>query len=401
MVQTPSTDILTFFNNVSIELQAKPENTNQVILEAFVFAAHCDLGNEIIQPILKQDAALQDELWEFRTKDFYSFKPVVGTHESHKTTLKAIVKLVSNVKQRHDIFKTEGYTYNNDERNVYISFLKDETAKLRQLLNILYLHKVPGTPALKIQQFQPIMSNDAYDYWVLLSTDVVVGWEKFLSIYNVLFGSVEPQYKTYVKNFLCDANSNVTAFTFISLIEQFGFPFGKNNGKTALGEEGRVEVTKMMMELMRELASSEMRDHLLTIYDWFKGIERTSTDDITKRANEWAHIIKKSPRTEITTAKITKTDEQQRADNIDLARRAISLFYQRYMVLWKIGPAAREVIKGVDTPGKTRMRDFLTYVLPLDKANLTVVIGVDPKSWDQKRPKVYDFVDTLVNPALQ
>ena len=401
MVPTPSTDILTFFNNVSLELQAKPEHINQVILEAFVFAAHCELGNEIIQPILKQDAALQDELWEFRTNDFFSVKHILGTTENHKTTLKAIVKLMSHVKQRHDVFKTEGYTYNNDERSVHINFLKDETAKFRQLLNTLYLHKVPGSPILKIQQCQPIMSSDAYDFWVLLSSDVVVGWDKFSSIYNILFGSVEPQYKTYVKNFLCDANSNVTVFNFISLIEQFDFPFGKNNDKSVMGEEGRVEVTKMIMELMRELASSAMRDHLLTIYDWFKGIERTNTDAINKRANEWASIIKGSPRTEITTPKTTKTDEQQRADNLDLARRAVCLFYQRYMVLWKIGPAAREVIKGVDTPGKARMRDFLTYVLPLDKANLTVVIGADQKTWEQKRPKVYDFVDTLVNPASQ
>ena len=157
MVQTPSTDILSFFNNVPVELQAKPEHTNQVILEAFVFAAHCELGNEIIQPILKQDAALQNELWEFRTH-FYPAKPILGTATDHKATLKDIVRLVSNVKQRHDRFKSEGYTYNNDERSVHINFLKDETTKFRQLLNILYLHKVPGAVTLLLASHKKFLT---------------------------------------------------------------------------------------------------------------------------------------------------------------------------------------------------------------------------------------------------
>ncbi|KAI9243437.1 hypothetical protein BDA99DRAFT_530414 [Phascolomyces articulosus] len=399
MVQTHPTDILTFFSNVSADLQEKPQHTSQVIFESFIFAAHCDLGNVIIKPILERDVSFQKELWDYCTKDFSYDNMAVCV--DYKDTLKAIVKLVNSVQQQHGLFKSKGHAYDNEKRNHYIHVLKDETTRFRELLNCLYLFNPEGTPKLTIQHFQPIMSADAYDFWKLLSADVVVSWAKFSSIYNILFGSVEPQYQGYVKQFLCEKKSeNVTAFTFIALIERFGFPFAKNNDKNAMTEEGRVEVTKMMMDLMRELASSEMRGHLLTVYDWYRGVERTP-EALEKRANQWADIIKSSPRTDVDATKVKKTEDQQRADNLDLARRAISLFYQRYMVLWKIGPAAREVIKNVDSPGKARMRDFLTYVLPLDKANLIVVIGADAKNWDSKRPKVYDFIHTLVNPATK
>ncbi|KAI9497317.1 hypothetical protein BDB00DRAFT_24203 [Zychaea mexicana] len=394
MVQTPApfTDILTFLHSVPVELQKKPEPSNQVILESFLFAAHCDLGIYIIEPILANDVHLKHQLWQHRNGELVN----KALESGYKQILKDIVRLVNHANQRHEQFTTANYTYNEVQRQTHIDYLKEETAKLRRLLNALFLQNVPSTPALTISMFEPIMSVDAYDFWKLLGKDVVVPWDKFSTTYNILFGNVEPQYKKYIQNFLCESSSNnVTAFTFISLVDSFGFPFGRNNDKQALSEKGRVQVTQMIVELMRELGSPEMRAHLLEVYEWYKGIDRTDAGAIQQRANEWAAIIKKHPRTDTSTP---KSEEQKRADDIDLARRAISLFYQRYMVLWKIGPTARDVIKNVDTPGKARIRDFLTYVKPLDYANLITVIGADPASWPKKKPVVYSFLDTLVNP---
>ncbi|CAO3645946.1 unnamed protein product [Cunninghamella echinulata] len=189
---------------------------------------------------------------------------------------------------------------------------------------------------------------------------------------------------------------HVTVFDFIAVVNDYGFPFNLEQLPIMAGpppsELARIETAKLLTDLMVYFSSLEMREHLIILYTYFKDVNRKDKDAMIEKANVWAKVVLSSRGKD----KSEFTEEQKEADQVDLARRTISLFYQRYMVLWRTGQYARDLFNDVDFPGKARVYEVRDYVLPLDHANYHIVIKGDSTKWESKRPKVYKFLDQLV-----
>ncbi|KAG2220677.1 hypothetical protein INT45_008220 [Circinella minor] len=121
-----------------------------------------------------------------------------------------------------------------------------------------------------------------------------------------------------------------------------------------MGEDKRMEIAKMVMDLVQEFASLEMQKHLIAVYTWYAHTNKEDINAMQERANEWARLV-----TEARDVSFVKTNAHIRANEVDSARRAVSLFYQEYMVMWRIGQVSREMFMDVDFPDKGRIKDFI------------------------------------------
>ena len=184
----------------------------------------------------------------------------------------------------------------------------------------------------------------------------------------------------------------MTVFGFINFTRKHGFPFGQDIVSSvpkpdALMSEKRImELTRMVMELVADFSSQEMRNHLINVYTWFDGCN--TEEEHQERANEWGRQIREARKLK----KRHLDDEYLEVDNIDLARRALSFFYQRFMIMWRVGKVSRETLSGVDFPGTGRINNFIRIVHPLDRANFCIVMDKDESEWEEHKPKVYKFL---------
>ncbi|KAI8137198.1 hypothetical protein BJV82DRAFT_583927 [Fennellomyces sp. T-0311] len=279
----------------------------------------------------------------------------------------------------------------------YRDFMKGESNAIRGLLNDLVLCQKIADKAIspKVDSFEKDMTEDTYLFWKKhIGQTVVARWDQFIDAYRLLYGMVDACDLEYMERMLMSKKGDVTVYGFISFTRKHGFPFKKNiataspQTEPVISEEGRMEITKMVITMVTDFSSPEMRDHLVNIYKWFKGIKRDNAEGLQQRANEWAHLVLAARAVD---GEVTDK-EQKKAQNVDAARRAINFFYQRYMVMWRIGQVSREALKDVDFPGKNRIKDFICFVGPLDYANYHIVIGKS-KNWESNRPKVYLFLE--------
>ncbi|KAI9251804.1 hypothetical protein BDA99DRAFT_521219 [Phascolomyces articulosus] len=202
----------------------------------------------------------------------------------------------------------------------------------------------------------------------------------------------------YTQKLLCanDESKKITIYGFLQVVRKHGFPFESMmsaNAESAIkptSEEARAEIAKMVIPLVTEFSDAEVQGHLVTIYGWYKGIKRDDDQGHQARGEEWARLIKEARQVS------TKTEAHLQAEKVDAARRAISFFYQRFMMVWRIGPISRDMFATASFPGKPRIKDFLRYVQPLDRANLTVVIGKQDIDWSVKKPEIYHFLEKLI-----
>ncbi|KAI8144111.1 hypothetical protein BJV82DRAFT_667948 [Fennellomyces sp. T-0311] len=374
--------------NATKLFQSGASDIHYIFLEAFQLGHHLDIAQTALQSVIAQDADLGQQLAQYQ-KDG-TVDPQLDS--GYKKDIVKLVKLAERAqKQREEFMRTAPSAKDIDaQRLQYIKYLKDEADNVRSSLDKILSSNPPGKPALDIAQFKRIMSADSFDFWTKInSSSTEVTWAAFSETHRVLFGNIKPEYEAFVKEFLCPNGANGTLLRFVSLTQRLGFPFHTCTDEHVMSEDKRVDITESMMNLMKEFADESMRGHLQLVYQWFITAPDSSIDD---RAKEWATVMKEARNT----ADEAKSDKHKRAQAIDLARRSVSMFYQRYMLLWKIGPSSREVLKGVDTPGKARMRDFIKYFLPLDKYNYAIVIGSDLNAWESKRPIVYDFLQKLI-----
>ncbi|SAL96460.1 hypothetical protein [Absidia glauca] len=227
-------------------------------------------------------------------------------------------------------------------------------------------------------------------------------WSTFMKKYQEQFGKWDAITQECLMYLLCTDGQDMNIYSYIAVTREYGFPLDMEKLPLMMlspppvpSEQARVETAKMIMDLVTYFSSKEMRDHLLALYTWFKGFNKRDSAAMQDRANEWANAILDSR----TKNAAEWTDQDELADRVDLARRTISLFYQRYMVMWRMGQFARDLFTDVDFPGKARILEMKEHVLPLDIANYHVVIRGDPAKWEAKRPKVYNFMDQVVKQA--
>jgi hypothetical protein len=271
---------------------------------------------------------------------------------------------------------------------------------INEILEIAKLTEVINKP--KVQWFKEYMSEESYKFWgIYFGNDIVPNeaWDIFTKQYQYTYGNWDETTEEIIRRIVCTRNKDMNLFGFITLTNEYGFPIDLEKlpslikSKAIVTEETRMEIAKMVMNIVLEFSSEDMGKKLLFIYRWYKGINKNDSSAIQKRANEWAIVLKESRKNTILGKFYTWYYQPQ---ELDISRRSISFFYQRYMVMWRVGQLSRNVFDEVDFPGKARIKDFLKYVQPLDHANYHIIISGDPNQWKNKKPKVYKFLEELI-----
>ncbi|KAI8332367.1 hypothetical protein BC941DRAFT_516850 [Chlamydoabsidia padenii] len=201
-----------------------------------------------------------------------------------------------------------------------------------------------------------------------------------------------------IRRVACKDGTNMTIAGYILLTKLCDFPLNLEklpslmDSHATVSAQTRMEVAKMVNELITYYSSKEMRDLIVSIFTWYKGYNKRDREAWQERANDWGRILKANR------GKTTEEldEEGKLVEQVDMARRTYSFFFQRYMVVFKIGQLSKEMFAEVDFPGKARMFEFLEHVRPLDRANYHIVIGGNPKEWESKQPKVYTFLEEYI-----
>jgi hypothetical protein len=222
--------------------------------------------------------------------------------------------------------------------------------------------------------------------------------------YNVIWDSDVIE---RIRRLACSREQDFNISGYITLTKLCSFPINIEKLPSLVDSRStdtaqiRMEVAKMVNELISYFSTKEMRDSIVSVFKWYKGVNKKNKEEWQERANLWAKTIgemrKKNPN--------NYTDDEQLADSVDIARRTYSFFFQRYMVIYKIGKVSKDTFGNVDFPGKARIFEFIEYFEPLDKANFLVVMKKPSENWVHKKPKVYTFLITEIlkieDPDLQ
>ncbi|KAG0163194.1 hypothetical protein DFQ28_000294 [Apophysomyces sp. BC1034] len=279
-------------------------------------------------------------------------------------------------------------------------FRKKAEALAGSIQNITaYLKLGDAFRKVTIDHVKHLMSLPSYEFWMTyigqdLSGDNI--WSTFIQQYQIMFGHLSEDTIESIRRIACVTKTDLTIYGFIRLTNEFDFPIDEDllpplpQSSVVMSEEGRIQIAEMVISLMSDFSSKEMQQHLIHVYTWYRDVQRHDIRGLQKRADEWAEYLKQSRDID------EKAPEHIEADHLDFSRRTISLFYQRYMVMWRIGRVSREMLSDVDFPGRMRIQDFLRYILPLDNAHYRIVMGQDSTHWDHRKPKVYSFLKELL-----
>ncbi|KAI7859138.1 hypothetical protein BDC45DRAFT_496970 [Circinella umbellata] len=266
-----------------------------------------------------------------------------------------------------------------------------------------------------ITSLREFMTSASYLFWTTtFDRDSTEGsWEQFIYSYQTLYGVLDISMLQFMENLLCNNEHKVTIDRFILALCKYNnqFPFPKDTvqllnqdvSKTkSISEEGRIQLTKIALELVEKFSEAKMRDHFVTIYTWYRGCDKKNKKQMRDRADQWGLLVKERRSFISENKRELLQEKHEDAERIDQARRAVFFFYEQFMIMWRAGDATREILEEINFPGKGRIRDFLNFVAPLDQANYYVVMRID-KDVPTKdyRPKLYDFMDTYLSMLVQ
>ena len=364
-------DTITFIKTVAQFLEETADDYKNVIPEALAFEQEVKHVYEILHPVLTEDPDFNAYLHKYVRNGLSDRK----NHKGQQAIVKDIVRTMYMAEKKITQYLTE---YSKQNKTIFQSirwfakrtwtaqeyrgYFKGENEHIRHLMNDLVTTRSleAGSGTVTVRRFEHDMTQESYQFWMkYIGKDIVAPWNTFSGAYTLLYGDMEPTDFQYIRKILCSSGaSSITVFGFISLVRKHSFPF-ENVGtdippvEKTLSEESRMEIAKMVMKLVSEFASEEMKQHLTAMYSWYDGVDRKNPKAFQERANEWALLKKEMWHVDELTA------EHETAEKLDSARRAISFFYQRYMVMWRIGKLSRQAFSGVDFPGKGRIRDFI------------------------------------------
>lgn len=213
-----------------------------------------------------------------------------------------------------------------------------------------------------------------------------VNGSEFLPRFRSEFGITANE--KVLENILC-IDRTISYYTLVEHGKEYDFLFDMSMipaplDATTMSQESRLVLTNTIIGLMKDFSSETMSDHIVAIITYLKG------NDIEQKAKEWGLTIRESR------TGIEPTDAHKHAIRLDRARRAWFYFYQQYVVIWRIGQVSQDIMKDLDFPGKSRIKDFLKYNEPLERHDYMTVMQNEPLEWSHREPKVYVFLLELI-----
>ncbi|CAO3601423.1 unnamed protein product [Absidia cylindrospora] len=272
----------------------------------------------------------------------------------------------------------------------------------KQLIRTLTFAKKISKPTA--HWFRDSMVNEpCFQFWKSLCGEAmeISNWSLFSETYQRQFNEswAYDELEERIRRVVCGSSSNddvpLSIAGYITLTNTCGFPLTYDklpliiDLHAKVSSETRMSVANMVNELITYYSTKKMRDLLVAIFTWYQGCNKHDHVAWQARANAWAETIKANRG-----KSLDALDERGKlAEQVDMARRTYSFFFQRYMVVVKIGQLSKDMFAEVDFPGKARMYEFIEHVKPLDKANFLIVMNNDEEKWETKQPKVYTFLE--------
>ena len=439
--QIPYTKLSIYTNSMSIQLstgttlpiyQSIPQNTSIVLSHSEKFLQTIVADGIFISDEIEQFLNDCDQILALLAKVQSSGNQQETLTKKSNTLTKCIIKRVQTAKALgSEILNQDQKQEKSSEKNIkwitmdrpllskqLCEYVQTDAAAILQRINDLHFQYQLNEASKKhdIAPLREFMTTASYLLWATnLGSDTIEGsWKQFINSYQALYGSLDLSMLQFMEKLLCNNEHKVTIDRLILALRKYGnqFPFPKDivqsihqnasNTEKSVPEEKRMQLTKIALELVEKFSEAKMRDHLVTIYTWYRGCDTKNKKQMRERADEWGLLIKER-RSFIDENKRELLQEKHKvAERIDQARRAIFFFYEQFMVMWRTGDATREILEEIDFPGKGRIRDFLNFVAPLDQANYYVVMGIDKDvPIKDYRPKLYDFMDTYLSMLVQ
>jgi len=297
--------------------------------------------------------------------------------------------------------KTKYMTWRLIHAKEYRAMFLGKTENMKKLLDEISTGVDFVVKTREVRQGEEHMAivNSTRKFWKDRCGDAErVVWDYFVNAYAGAF-EVDLNEKVWKPlNMLLCVKRCVYYDAFESRALEYEFPFNAFKLPTLpasdseLSQEARIQLANQVMDLMNQYAVPEMQDTVrdLVYYFKYKDGRNMNNQDKEAQVREWAELLKE--------AKLVDklTDHHHKAMAIDKCRRALSFFYQRYMVMWRIGQLSQDLFADLDFPGKARIRQFLALVEPLDYAHYHVVFAADKNEWESKKPKVYKFLRELL-----
>ncbi|CAO3646410.1 unnamed protein product [Cunninghamella blakesleeana] len=278
------------------------------------------------------------------------------------------------------------------------------------------------------------INDECRKFWISIAgTDIGSQpdrWSSFQEKYELNYLKKEKWSGTdwnRVKSAACIVGSDLTLFGFINLTNKAGFPINIEevpsilDSNHSMTDGARIEVGKMINDLIAKFSSEEMNNHIVSVIKWYGSFSKEDTkhlilpekkenetdEEKDARKEEERRIIKQYKaeecykiikRMRIEDKPSDQWDKREKmAQDVERARREVVFFYQQFLVICEFGRLSRTIFENVDFPGKARLKSFIGDYKPLDFANFTVIIGGDPNKWEDKQPKVYKFVQDFLH----
>lgn len=306
------------------------------------------------QNVVPESKALHKECLLFQSliRDIVD-KPYLPIHqllqdvnEKLSNTNKLIEDFLENDTRKRSIFSKAGWKM----KRVYLAWeyrgtFKGTTAALetnkKKIEDTLKLSALVSKPT--VHWYRGDMPNhESFLFWkdicgedIQASSNDGGAWALFVQAYQQRY-QVDWDSNTLerIRRVACKDGTHMTINGYILLTKLCDFPLNLEklpslmDSHATVSAQTRMEVAKMVNELITYYSTREMRDLIVSIFSWYKGYNKRDQEAWQGRANEWAHTV---------LANRGKTvdemdDEGRLAEQVDMARRTYSFFFQRYMV---------------------------------------------------------------------
>ncbi|KAI8139933.1 hypothetical protein BJV82DRAFT_239939 [Fennellomyces sp. T-0311] len=308
------------------------DDYNQSVPAAYVFKRDARIAVDAIEPIIRQYAGFDEELRKYienfdkepTESDSMSAKDILlqGYEEGmngEKHIIKAIIKIIDQTRMDLDKFlddvkpcKSKSKRFSSQQFKAFgarlfqsseiLAQIEQQNREIQRLIDLLKTSNdlARRNEEPKLEQFRTKLLPEAFRFWERhIGQATWTDWDRFAQAYTALYGDFNTIDLNRIKEHLAVQEARIgdepvtkmTLYGFIALTNTHGFPFVKNSQQLAmrrreLSPEARVEVAKMVLNLMDQFTSKEMQKSFLEIEKLYDGIGRKDEARIKEKAAE-------------------------------------------------------------------------------------------------------------------